>query len=192
MTTGLRWRIIILQAGLIGILGFCAGFLFWGSNFVGGMVHDQLSAQQIYFPAQGSAALSPAEFPDLQQYAGQQLVNGDQAKAYANGFIGRHLEKVANGKTYSQVSALAMANPKDATLAGQKTTLFQGETLRGLLLNAWGWSQVGIYAFWAGIGLAVATVAVGLALLYELVLAPRRETQGVALGRRKTAAPSAA
>ena len=31
MTTGLRWRILILQVGLIGILGFCAGFLLWGS-----------------------------------------------------------------------------------------------------------------------------------------------------------------
>ena len=60
MSTGLRRRILILQVGLLGILGFCAGFLFWGSSFVGGMVHDQLAAQQIYFPAQGSAALSPA------------------------------------------------------------------------------------------------------------------------------------
>jgi hypothetical protein len=192
MTTGLRRRILILQVGLLGILGFCAGFLFWGSNFVDGMVHDQLAAQQIYFPAQGSAALSPAEFPDLQQYAGQQLTNGDQARAYANGFIGRHLEKVAGGRTYSQVSALAMANPKDATLAGEKTTLFQGETLRGLLLNAWGWAQVGAYAFWAGVGLAVATAAVLIAFLYELVVAPRRETEGVRVGRRKTTAPSAA
>jgi hypothetical protein len=190
MTTGLRWRIVILQAGLIGILGFCAGFLFWGSNFVSGMVHDQLSAQQIYFPAAGSAALPASEFPDLQQYGGQQLVNGDQAKAYANGFIGRHLQKVAGGKTYSQVSALATANPKDATLAAEKATLFQGETLRGLLLNAWGWSQVGLYAFWAGVGLAVATFAVLLALLYELLVAPRRETESVAAAeQRRVPAP---
>jgi hypothetical protein len=185
MTTGLRWRILILQVGLIGILGFCAGFLFWGSNFVGGMVHDQISAQQIYFPAQGSAALTPAKFPDLQQYAGQQVTNGDQARAYANGFIGRHLEAVAGGRTYSQVSALAIANPKDATLAAQKQTLFQGETLRGLLLNAWGWSQVGTYAFAAGVGLALAGVAVLLALVYELLFAPRRETKGAVTWHRK-------
>ncbi len=151
MTTALRWRNLILQVGLIGVLGFCAGFLFWGSNLVGGMVHDQLAAQQIHFPAQGSAALSPAGFPDLQQFAGQQLATGDQAKAYANGFIGRHLEKVAGGRTYS---------------------------------------QVGVYALWAGIGLAVATVAVFAIFLYELVLAPRRETQRVRAGGRRTATVS--
>ena len=81
MTTGLRWRILILQVGLMLVLGMCAGFLFWGSSFVGGMIHDQLASQQVYFPPAGSAALSPQEFPDLQQYAGQQVVNGDQARA---------------------------------------------------------------------------------------------------------------
>jgi hypothetical protein len=192
MTTGLRWRILILQVGLIGILGFCAGFLFWGSSFIGGMVHDQISAQQIYFPVQGSAALSPARFPDLQQYAGQQVTNGDQAKAYANSFIGRHLQSVAGGKTYSQVSALAGANPKDATLAAQKQSLFQGETLRGLLLNAWGWSQVGMFAFWGGVGLAVATVAVLLAFIHEVLIAPRRERMSDVVARRTTAPVAAA
>jgi hypothetical protein len=192
MTTGLRWRILILQVGLIGILGFCGGFLFWGSSFIGGMVHDQISAQQIYFPAQGSAALSPARFPDLQQYAGQQVTNGDQARAYANSFIGRHLQAVAGGKTYSQVSALAGANPKDATLAAQKQTLFQGETLRGLLLNAWGWSQVGMFAFWGGVGLAVGTVAVLLAFLHEVLIAPRRERASGVVARRTTAPVRAA
>ena len=173
MTRELRWRIITLQVVLVLVLGFCAGFLFWGSNFVNGMVHEQLVAQKIYFPAAGSAALDPKEFPDLQQYAGQQVDNGEKARAYADGFIGRHLDKVANGQTYSQVSSQAQANPSDAKLAAQVQTLFRGETLRGLLLYAYGWSQVGLYAFYVGIGLAVATIAVLCALVFELVLAFR-------------------
>jgi hypothetical protein len=48
-------------------------------------------------------------------------------------------------------------------------TLFRGETLRGLLLNAWGWSQIAMYAFYAAIGLTVATLAVFIALVFELL-----------------------
>ena len=32
MTTGMRWRIFVLQVGLIGILAFVAGFAFWGEQ----------------------------------------------------------------------------------------------------------------------------------------------------------------
>ncbi len=173
MTKEIRWRIVTLQAVLVLVLGFCAGFMYWGNSFVNGMVHDQLAAQKIYFPAQGSAALSPTEFPDLQQYAGQQVDNGDKAKAYANGFIGRHLEAVAGGKTYAEVSAAALANPSDTKLAGQANTLFKGETLRGLLLYAWGWSQVGLYAFYAAIGVTIATLVVFATLVFEVLVAAR-------------------
>jgi len=176
VTKALRWRIVALQVVLVLVLGFCAGFLYWGSGFVNGMVHDQLVAQKIYFPAKGSAALDPKEFPDLQQYAGQQVDNGDKAKAYADGFIGRHLEAVAGGKTYSQVSAASQANPQDQKLAAQANTLFKGETLRGLLLYAWGWSQVGLYAFYAAIGLTIATLVSFFALVFELLVAWRPAT----------------
>ena len=177
MTQGLRWRIFVLQVGLIGILAFCSGFLFWGSSFVGGQVHDELTQQQIFFPAAGSPALSAQEFPTLQQYAGQQLTTGDQARAYANDFINVHLQAVASGQTYSQVSAKAQTDPTNTKLQAQKTTLFQGETLRGLLLNAYGWSTVGTYAFYVAIGLAVAAFAVFLAFVYELVYATKREKE---------------
>lgn len=191
MTKGLRWRVLVLQVGLIGILSFTAGFLYWANSFSHGMVHDQLAAQQITFPAAGSKALTPAEFPDLQQYAGQQVVNGDQAKAYADGFIGRHLQAVAGGQTYAQVSAQSLANPTDQKLAGQVQTLFRGETLRGLLLNAYGWWQVGQYAFYAAIGLTVAAFAVFVALVVELALwglAARKEKEASVPAARLTEA----
>lgn len=178
MTRELRWRIVTLQAIVVLVLGFCAGFLFWGSGFVNGMVHDQLVAQKISFPPaseiKAGGALDPAEFSaEIRAYAGQQLDTGDKARVYANDFIGVHLDKVANGLTYSQVSAKAQADPKNTTLANQANTLFKGETLRGLLLYAWGWSQVGLYAFYAAIGLTVATFAVFAALVFELFLAFR-------------------
>ena len=173
MTKGLRTRVMVLQVGLIGILLFCAGFLFWGNSFIQGQVHDQLTAQKIFFPAAGSPGLTVSEYPDLQQYGGQQVVNGVEAQAYANGFIGRHLEKVAGGKTYSEASAASMAKPTDTKLAGQVQTLFRGETLRGLLLNAYGWWMVGQYALYAAMGLAIAAGAVFVTFVVEAALALR-------------------
>ena len=148
----------VVEVILVVILGVGSGLLFFGSHFGLNMVHSQLNAQDITFPAKGSSAFSPAEFPDLQRYAGQKVDNGPKAKAYANGFIRRHLAAVAGGKTYSQVSAAAQANTNDATLAAQVNTLFKGETLRGLLLYAWGWSVVSTIALYAAIGALIGFV----------------------------------
>ncbi len=75
---------------------------------------------------------------------------GGEAKAYADHFIGLHLSEIAGGKTYSQISAAAQQDPKNTELAEQTATLFRGETLRGLLLGAWGWGTVGTVALIAG------------------------------------------
>ena len=50
--------------------------------------------------------------PSVSQYAGQQLLTGQQAEAYANDFINVHLGEIGGGKTYSELSAEAMALPK--------------------------------------------------------------------------------
>src|SRR6476659_5295236 len=117
----------VAAAGMI-IVGILAVV---GGSYDKQVVHDQLAPQKIFFPPAGS----PALLPGIKQYAGQQLLTGAQAKAYADKFIAVHLTDVAGGKTYAQVSAAAIAAPKNPTLAAQKATLFQGETLRGLLLG---------------------------------------------------------
>jgi len=147
--------------------------LLFGANFGLNMVHDQLDAQAITFPAKGSAALTPAEFPGLQQYAGESVNSGPKAKAYANEFINVHLAAVAGGKTYSQVSALAQADPTNAKLAGQVATLFKGETLRGLLLYAWGWSVVSTIALYAGIAALIGFVIMLLVTIGDFVADPK-------------------
>jgi hypothetical protein len=187
MTTGIRWRVMVLQVGLIGILAFCAGLLFWGNAFIHDQISTQLTAQQIYFPpasSQAISALPSADAAAMTQYAGQQLTNGDQAKVYANNFINVHLNEVAGGQTYSQMSAKAMADPTNTKIAGQVATLFKGETLRGLLLNAYGWWTIGTYALYAAIGLAVATFAVFVAFAFEVFLWVRE--------RRKVKLPAVA
>jgi hypothetical protein len=171
MTSGLRWRIFVLQIGLIGILGFVSGFAFWGSNFATSTVHDQLAAQQIYFPAAGSAAITSlpkADAAAVTQYAGQELLTGQQAEVYANNFINVHLSEIAGGQTYSQLSTAAQAAPTNTKLAGEVATIFKGTTLRSMLLNAYGWGQIGQFAGYAAIGLAVATFAVFGAFVFEV------------------------
>ena len=158
--------LVVIASVLFLVLSVGSGLLLWGSNFAHNMVHSQLSEQKIQFPAKGTPALDPAEFPGLQRYAGQAVDNGPKAKAYADQFIKVHLKGIANGQTYSQVSAQAQANPNDTVLAGKVQTLFRGETLRGLLLYAWGWSVVGEIAYWVGLAAALGAIAVliGLAL----------------------------
>jgi len=176
MTTGMRWRVLVLQAGLIGILVFCAGFLFWGNSFIHDQISTELKAQQIYSPPANSpaiASLPSADATAMNVYGGQQLTTGAQAQVYANSFINVHLSEVAGGQTYAQVSTKAQANPTDTKLAGQVQTLFRGETLRGLLLNAYGWWTIGTYALYAAIGLALAAFVVLGALALEIFLAVR-------------------
>jgi hypothetical protein len=127
-----------------------------GGHYDKQVVHDQLAPQKISFP-------KPATNPALAAYAGQQVLTGKQAKLYAQDQIGVDLTKVAGGRTYSQVSAEWIAGGmKNVKLAGERTTLFTGETLNGLLLNAWGWSVIGSIATLAGIILILLGAALAL------------------------------
>lgn len=135
---------ILLGSGAVVVLAVAGAVLWYGYNFATGMVKDQLAAQKIYFPAADSAAIKALDDADrkaVEKYAGQQLVDGDQARVYADHYIGAHLKHTAGGKTYSEVSTEAQKDPTNAKLQAQKTTLFQGETLRGMLLGSG-------YAFW--------------------------------------------
>lgn len=163
----------VVEIMLTVILGAGGGLLLYGSNFGHDMVYKQLVAQDISFPAKGSPQLKLAEFPDLQRYAGQKVDNGPKAKAYADGFIRRHLAAVGGGKTYSQVSSEAQADPTNAKLNAEVATLFKGETLRGLLLYAWGWSVVSTIALYAGIAALLGFIIMALVTVGDFVADPR-------------------
>lgn len=163
-----QFRRVAVEVVLFLLLAVGGNLLLWGGSFANNMVHDQLAQQRISFPAKGSPALDPKIYPGLQRYAGQAVDSGPKAKAYANQYIAVHLKEIAGGKTYSEVSTLSRANPTDEALAGQVQTLFRGETLRGLLLYAWGWSVVGhiatLVAYAAFAGAVVVFVAIGYLL----------------------------
>jgi hypothetical protein len=138
--------ILLTSGGLVVaiILAVAGSLMLWGHNFANANVRSQLAQQQITFPAKGSAALaSPQIGPYLDQYAGQLLLTGPQAKAYADHFIAVHLSEMPYQGVYAKVSAASMANPTDATLKSEVQTVFQGTTLRGLLLEAYAFWQMG-------------------------------------------------
>ncbi len=152
-TVGLVLAIILLAAG---------GLMMWGHSFVDSQVHNQLAAQKIVFPANGSPAIKAPEFAAMHQYAGQLMTNGAQAEVYADHFIANHLTEIAGGQTYAQLSAKALAQPNNAKLAGQVEAMFKGTTLRGLLLNAYAFWKMGELAFWGAI---VSFIGAGLLLI---------------------------
>lgn len=142
---GLLLAVLLLVAG---------GLLYWAYDFTNTQVQQQLTAQQITFPAADSAAikaLPPDDASAMKAYAGQLMTTGAQAKTYADHFIAVHLKEIGGGKTYAQVSAESLAHPGNAALRVQADTLFKGNTLRGLLLNAYAFWQVGQIALIAAI-----------------------------------------
>lgn len=141
-------RIFMYLATIAAVLLLIVGGLaLWAHNFTGNMVQSELAAQKIYFPKKGAASFSPTTYPDLQQYAGQLVDSPAKAKAYANGYIGRHLQAIANGKVYAEVGAEAAKDPTNVKLQQQKQLLFQGDTLRGILLTSgYGFGTIGILA----------------------------------------------
>ncbi len=167
-----RFTIAIAGFAVAAILLVAGGLLLWGSTYVHNTVQGQLSSQQIYFPAQAAFAhakagteITPGMIPSVSQYAGQQLLTGQQAEAYADHFIAVHIANMAGGKTYSQLSAESLAQPNNAKLANLVNTVFKGEALRSMLLNAYGWWKVSQITYIAAI---VAFALGGLALLASL------------------------
>jgi hypothetical protein len=139
---GLVLAVILLVAG---------GLLMWGHSFVDSQVHNQLAAQKIYFPPNNSPAIKAPEFAAMHQYAGQLMTNGAQAEVYADHFIANHLKEIGGGQTYAELSAKALTQPKNTALATQVQLMFRGETLRGLLLNAYAFWKMGQLALWGAI-----------------------------------------
>ncbi|HEV2368899.1 MAG TPA: hypothetical protein VGR90_03435 [Acidimicrobiales bacterium] len=140
------------------VLLIAGGLLMWGYTFANGQVHNQLAMQQISFPTQAQLAqakagseVTPAMVPYLEPYAGQPVLTGPQAETYADHFIANHLAAMPYGGVYSQVSAASRANPNDATLKAEVQTVFQGTTLRGLLLEAYAFGKFGQIALIASI-----------------------------------------
>jgi hypothetical protein len=160
----------ILMAAILLVAG---GLLTFASNFVSDNVTEQLSQQDITMPA-AAALETQAQKDALLPYAGQKMTTGDQAKAFADHYILVHMNAASGGRTYEEVSGEFLQMSKDpnadqtkvAELGQLRQTLFMGNTLRGLLLNAYAFDTMGKVAGVAAIVCYVgAGVMLGLGLL---------------------------
>ena len=182
MTKAIRWRIIVLQAVALLVLVFGSGLAFYASNFTADQIHAQLAPQQIFFPKDAKSGL-PA---DLSQYAGQQVLTGDQAHAYADqvhwpapaGDRSGPSVLLLDGKALAdRTAAAATTDPTvKANLTAQAAqaqatadTLFKGDTLQSMLNTAWTFSVIGQVAFYGALGLLLAALIVLAALAFEVV-----------------------
>ena len=172
----------ILLAALFLVLGLV---MTSNARFSHNYVRDQLRQQQITFKTADTLTAEEKASPCLVKYAGQALETGKQAECYANNFIGLHVKSVANGATYAtlgdtqtalktQIAAatkagdtakVATLNNQLNTVNTQRDTLFKGETLRGLLLTSYGFSQFGEKA---AQGATVAYIGAGLLALLSI------------------------
>ena len=160
-----NWDKMVSGAGaVVAVVLIALGAMaIYGGNFGRQNVRDRLQPQNISFPP--ADAMTPQEVAEVGAFAGQKVENGVQAEAFSR-YIGGHLESVNDGKTYSETSAAARQEGLDpkvaADLQAKADTLFKGETLRSILLNAYGWWTVATIALWAGVAMVIAGVFLGI------------------------------
>jgi hypothetical protein len=158
--------------GLSAFLLVAAGLLNWGASFAADSVTSQLENQNISFPA--AAAMPAATRTQLSKWAGMAVTTGPMAKDFSDLYIWEHMKAAsiaAVGKpaTYSDVSGMYMGlvrggstdTAQIAKLGDLRQTLFMGNTLRGMLLEAYAFGTMGVIA---GYG-ALAALIGGLVML---------------------------
>ena len=182
-------------AVVTAVLLVAAGLLMWAGSFANSTVAQQLADQRITMPS-GAAIADPQIKPYLEQYAGQPMTTGAQAQAYADHFIKVHMNAASQGKTYGEVSADYTALTKNPAAdpaavkaaADLRQTMFMGDSLRGMLLNAYAFGTLGTIAVYAAIASAVGALAMAvLTLLGWRHLRRVPVEQEVRLGARQPA-----
>ncbi len=160
--------------GLLTVMLIVAGVgLTVGYSFTSSQVKSQLLEQKVFFPKSGEADYQDLVKAHLTQYAGQQVLTGSQAQIFANDIIGVDTNMISGGKTYAQLSAASLADPSNTALKNQVELVFRGDTLRGLLLNAYAFGFIGVIALYA----AIASFVLALVMLVLTLLGVRHYRQ---------------
>lgn len=165
--TGFALAAVLLAAGAL---------LNWGANFASSSVRDQLVAQKISFGAADS--FSDDCLKPLASWADKPVEDGAGAEAYAK-LIKCHMESSLKAaglepdETYSTLgrvrelagqvaimpedtdadkAAKAKAQAEVDTLTSMRNLIYQGESLRSILLTAYAFGTIGTVASIASLG----------------------------------------
>jgi hypothetical protein len=153
-TVGVLLVVVLVAAGALAL---------WGYTYTSDSVHNQLAEQQIFFPPK--SGITPAQRPYLLQYAGQEVLTGAQANAYAKKIASDVYGMPYHG-VYARIATASVEHPKNQTLASDKTVAFESATLQGLLLEAYGFSTIGTVALWTSI---IAFILAGVMLILSIL-----------------------
>ena len=163
------WDRIVSGAGaVVAVMLIVLGAMaIYGGNFGQQNVRDRLVPQHISFPP--ADAMTPEEKAAIGEFAGAKVDTGVEAEAFAR-YIGGHLEGINGGATYSETSAAARAEGLDpkvaADLQAKADILFKGESLRAMLLNAYGWWTLATIALWAGVAMVIAGLILAIFAIF--------------------------
>jgi hypothetical protein len=181
----LLWLVFTLASLALGGLALGLG------GFIQGNIRDELTSQQISFPAEDALSDAERAIPGIVENAGQALLTGNQARVYSE-YIGLHMREAAEeagypGAAYATLgrpqrelraavatatesgdqAALEEAQEQLTTVTNLRNTMLTGSNLRGNLLSAYGWDNVATGITTAGLVILVlALVFFGL-FFYE-------------------------
>jgi hypothetical protein len=173
--------------GVLALVLIAGGsLLLWAHYYIADQVHNQLAAQEVYFPPKAAFAhpkpgteITPSMIPVVSQYAGQQLLTGAQAEVYADHFIAVHLSEMPYRGVYATISAQVQAHPNDAALKSLQQTSFEGTMLRATLLEAYAFGTVGSIAGWAAVvcfaGAGLLLILAGFGIVHARRVGPEVE-----------------
>jgi hypothetical protein len=181
----LLWLVLAFVALVAGV------FCLWMGNFVRDNIRDELSSQQITFPAVDAMTDEERAIDGMTDHAGERLESGNQAKVYSE-YILLHMREsaaeagfpdatyatlggpqrearaaVAAAREANDEAALATAQASLDSITGLRNTMLTGSNLRGNLLSAYGWDNVGVGVMIAGVVIILLAVVFFLLFLFE-------------------------
>ena len=156
---GTLLTVIFIVAGIGMLVGY---------DFTSSQVKSQLLEQKVYFPKSGQQDYQDLVKVNLTSDAGKEVLTGSEAQIFANDIIGVDTNLISGGKTYAQLSTEALADPSNTSLANQVELVFRGDTLRGLLLNAYAFGFIGIIALYGAIGMFIAALIMLVLTLFGI------------------------
>ncbi|MEX1018288.1 MAG: hypothetical protein WDZ49_01440 [Litorilinea sp.] len=179
------WLTLAIAALVLGAFAIGMGI------FIRGNIYDELASQQISFPAAENLTDAERAIPGVEENAGLPITTGNQAMAYAE-YILLHMTESAEeagypGAAYATLGgpqrelraevaaaqeagdeeALADAQQRLDTVTGLRNSMLTGSNLRGNLLSAFGWDNVGLGIIVAGAFICLLALVFFLLLIFE-------------------------
>lgn len=184
-------RVLILWLTLAIAALVLGGFAIGMGMFIRSNIYDELASQQISFPAAENLTDAERAIPGIVENAGLPITTGNQARVYSE-YILLHMQESAEAAGYpgaayatlggpqrefrAAVAAAREAGDEEAMAEAQaqldavtqlRNSMLTGSNLRGNLLSAFGWDNVGLGIIVAGVFVCLLALAFFLLFIFE-------------------------